>query len=663
MSCQPSEQNQMSNIEDRLKIIDCYTSHNKAYNSNNFAKAFQYRDSIYRNSFKHTFELFKTYDKLPDIGMTQMDCLLMNRSVIQLSKAQRDTMSFESFLNFYFNGERKLNKFYEYSFLREIEFIDTSHARAYLIRENKRTLDFIKEDDEWKIQFSISNQKASTDCNTILNKRNVSRLLGYYASRPYMNLKNINKRYSQFNEVFEYKSLVFPSFDHLGKVNSLFPTSHIKALAISDASGGSKYENDQLSILSSFNNLDYLYIGSNIKSKSDQDITLLKEISKLVNLTHLNIQAPTLDLPIEFEQLKNLETLKIRLIGDNIPEVIFKLQKLKELVITGYQISAIPPQISNLTNLEKLNLVLQQGDTLSLPSGFKKLNKLKDFTVSIKVDSLHTFLPDLPNIEYLELYNPDINKISNFLPSIISFRISDPLSIDGLENLKTLEHLLINSYNNKLVFKPELDQLENLKTITVYNQKMTNIPSFISSLSKLEYLEISSSNIEELELNCNRLKNLALVKIDGKYRSSYPFKLCNAMLIIKDDASSTELFNSYQSIWHSIWYSRVENIALEMRDILIENTELLELSKTKTNFDEQLNYAFAYDFERFLDVLQKKFEIEFKNESELLISYEKAVKRREQIFYELKVIFDDMEKEYGPLHLKPTQLDLDRNRN
>lgn len=280
---------------------------------------------------------------------------------------------------------------------------------------------------------------------------------------------------------------------------------------------------------------------------------------QLFNLTSLKILEINNNklsiIPPEIGQLTNLE----RLIAycnqiSNLPVEIGNLKKLKSLWLFRNKLEYLPSAIGNLTDLEVLcfstNLVLV------LPSEICNLVKLQIFDCS---DNNLTNLPeDIGRLESLEFLNVSKNQITALPPSI-----------GMLQRLKVLEandnHITMLpfeigalcgmyrfdiSINNISVLTDGIGNLRSIKCINCAYNELTFIPTTIGRLSTLLMLQIDNNNITALpaELgNCHNLVECSYVGNPVEYIPPNVHRMLNRRIA----TTRPDVYNDAQSVHKS----------------------------------------------------------------------------------------------------------------
>jgi internalin A len=152
-----------------------------------------------------------------------------------------------------------------------------------------------------------------------------------------------------------------------------------------------------------------------------------------------------------------------------------KEENWTELNLSKQNITELPPEIVQLTNLQSLDL--SNNQLSSLPSKIGQLTALK----------------------YLNLFN---NQLSS-LPSEIG-------------QLTALKYL--NLFNNQLSSLPsEIGQLTNLRQLSLIRNQLSSLPSEIDQLINLQLLDLSNNQLSSLPLEINLLKNLQILDLRNNH--------------------------------------------------------------------------------------------------------------------------------------------------
>ncbi len=185
---------------------------------------------------------------------------------------------------------------------------------------------------------------------------------------------------------------------------------------------------------------------------------IIKEFTKLRNLFLSNTGIK--DVSEWLSELSDLETLDLsKNMISRLPNSVGEFSKLKFLDVSSNALTSLPESIENLTNLEVFNL----GDNnLSvLPDSIGRLVELKYLDVSN--NSLVSLPDSIGNLENLQTLNLDKNPLEYIQDMIINLPKLKKLGIDDLcpkGKIELLKNKLINiseTYDLKLEDQSSLD--------------------------------------------------------------------------------------------------------------------------------------------------------------------------------------------------------------
>ena len=221
---------------------------------------------------------------------------------------------------------------------------------------------------------------------------------------------------------------------------------------------------------------------------------------KQVRELYLQVNGLTGSLPPELQNLSNLEKLALQRnqIGGQLPPGLGSLGQLLWLDVSQNQITGtLPLSLTQLTQLEQLNLGHNQlqgalpvelGQMLGLKGLYLHFNQ---FNGPIPAE-----LGDLTNLRELYLSN---NQLSGALPE----------TLGQLAELRTL-HLEANQLTGEL--PAALGQLGNLERLAVQENLLSGaLPAELAGLSKLSSLTINSNTLQgEVPLAFGQLTRLGI---------------------------------------------------------------------------------------------------------------------------------------------------------
>jgi internalin A len=203
-----------------------------------------------------------------------------------------------------------------------------------------------------------------------------------------------------------------------------------------------------------------------------------------------------------------------------LPPEIAELTSLTTLNLWSNQLTALPPEIGKLTNLTTLNLWSNQ--LTALPS---EIGELTNLTKLYLRDNQLTALPpeigELTNLTELNLRDnqltalpPEIGELTNLTE--LNLRDNQltalPLEIGKLTKLIGL----YISYNNQLTaLPPEIGKLTNLTALYLAGNQLTALPPEIGELTNLTELYLSGNQLTALPPEITKLTNLRALNLRG----------------------------------------------------------------------------------------------------------------------------------------------------
>ncbi|AFY57475.1 leucine-rich repeat (LRR) protein [Rivularia sp. PCC 7116] len=187
------------------------------------------------------------------------------------------------------------------------------------------------------------------------------------------------------------------------------------------------------------------------------------------------------------------------------------LEEVTELDLSANKLTALPPGIGQLTNLQ--SLYLDNNQLSSLPAEIGQLTNLQSlYLFNNKLSSLPAEIGQLTNLQTLYLDN---NQLSSL-----------PAEIGQLTNLQSLY-----LFNNKLSSLPaEIGQLTNLQSFYLYNTLLSSLPAEIGQLTNLQSFYLDNTLLSSLPAEIGQLTNLQSFYLDNTLLSSLPaniFQLTN----------------------------------------------------------------------------------------------------------------------------------------
>ena len=284
----------------------------------------------------------------------------------------------------------------------------------------------------------------------------------------------------------------------------------------------------------------------------------------------------------------------IREEADNVKEISFGNQKLKEYILNNYDID----------NDKKITAYdMAQITQLKIDYDIN-LTNLRGLEYSKNLEELSLYLGN-------EIDNIDIAPITK-LPNLNDLKLlGNTKNIAGIANLKNLERLEVNlTYEENGNDLKYLSGLTNLKYLKLYNGNITGLEA-LSNLTKLESLYISSSIQEINDINALRnlvnLKEIELYKFnnyDGMINNVDYSALANLTLLetinITDknstiDANSIKNLSNLRSLILQV--NKVKNSEAIRNNTKLNNISLKQCKITNAGFISNLNNLYHIQLE------------------------------------------------------------------
>ncbi len=217
---------------------------------------------------------------------------------------------------------------------------------------------------------------------------------------------------------------------------------------------------------------------------------LVKNIPGIRVLNIRNNQLTT--LPDNIGQLTQLTTLDLSFNKlTKLPDTIGQLTQLTKLNLGDHQLTAVPDSIGQLTKLTELDLSHNTTSTIFL----LLLGKNPD------TSRPHTILPDsIGQLTQLTTLDLSFNKLTKL-----------PKTIGQLTQLTELK-----SIGNTLAEVPDsIGELIKLTRLYLMDNQLTELPDSIGQLTKLTALYLSDNKLTTVPDSIGQLKNLITLNLNG----------------------------------------------------------------------------------------------------------------------------------------------------
>lgn len=261
---------------------------------------------------------------------------------------------------------------------------------------------------------------------------------------------------------------------------------------------------------------------------------------------------------IKAAELLRAESLDLSGFGlQEIPELVYELDWLKELDISNNSLKRLPSLLKRLKKLEVLKASSNQFQ--SIPNAITSLFRLKKLYI-------------------------DNNEIST-----ISTDISD---------LSELVLLDLN-YNKLNEFPTSLTQLPALEILKISNNSLRSLPDSISFLKRLKTLDLSFNQLQELPESITKIDDLNQLQLHGNSLTNPPIEIANQgleaiahyfkALAEKEERKSGKHYLLMIAIDRYSDLLQLNNSVKAARDLteVLHQRFLFEKENTVTLYDEQ----------------------------------------------------------------------------
>jgi len=240
-------------------------------------------------------------------------------------------------------------------------------------------------------------------------------------------------------------------------------------------------------------------------------------LEQLNELKLEDLDAEAFELIKLISKLPNLKTLDLSFYGgEYLPDEIVELTSLEQLTISESPLERLPNRIHELKNLQVLNLCYT--GIKSLPESISRLENLKSIDLSA-CDELQGF-PDgffqLTQLEELLLYSTEL-----YSDEIGSLKKLKKLSLSGdlyeipvwIFDLKELTELCLNEVALSEI-PSEIGELTKLEYLDLgVNERITKLPESFGNLTNLKHLSLDCCSLQSLPesfVNLTQLEELEL---------------------------------------------------------------------------------------------------------------------------------------------------------
>ncbi len=257
---------------------------------------------------------------------------------------------------------------------------------------------------------------------------------------------------------------------------------------------------------------------------SDNERLQILAQTKEKGQTTLSLSSSQLtELPPEIGQLTQLQGLYLSFPQlTTLPPEIGQLTQLQRLDLSSTQLTALPPEIGRLTQLQSLDLSSPQ--LTALPPEIGLLTQLQS------LDLRNTQLAELP---------PEIGQLTQL--QSLDLRNTRLAALPAeIARLTQLQNLYLSS--PQLTALPaEIVQLAQLQSLYLSSPQLIALPAEIGQLTQLQSLYLSSNQLLELPPEIGRLTQLERLDLSSNPLAALPPEIGQLIRLLRLYLSSTHL--------------------------------------------------------------------------------------------------------------------------
>lgn len=272
-----------------------------------------------------------------------------------------------------------------------------------------------------------------------------------------------------------------------------------------------------------------------------------------------------------------------------VEDALKNKNKAERLYLHNQEITFLPEEIQELTQLTEIQIIEQTPCLQELPNWFKNLTSLKIFFIRKSL----------------------ISKIDNLPRKLNSLGITES-NLDEFPSeifkLKKLEYLFLNG-NNIQKISSEIKDLNTLIRFNIGNNKLVNLPDELTKIETLKFFDAQFNTIQKLSTNYFFSDNLHSFDLQNNALTRLPLIAKNTSFLNVShnritDLTELEHFKQLQSL--TIHHNELK----ELPDIFdnFDSLKYLEIEDNKiTNFPPSF---YKHNFDRLITEVNN-FEILF----------------------------------------------------
>jgi internalin A len=215
------------------------------------------------------------------------------------------------------------------------------------------------------------------------------------------------------------------------------------------------------------------------------------------------------------------ETLNFAMLGlTELPESIGILSRLRKLYLSNNNLSMLPRSLGNLVKLESLDL--SKNQLTMLPESIGQLRQLRFLDLAFnQLTYLPKSLGNLIDLKQLHIQGNQLTSFAGLLEAFTRLQISiDDPELDDFESFSRFSKredllIIVISQEQQAMLLGTLENLIQLQTLNLSNNKLTLLPEFLGNLTNLEQLDLSNNALTDLPSSLAQLGEIRDLGFDG----------------------------------------------------------------------------------------------------------------------------------------------------
>ncbi|MGA9211621.1 leucine-rich repeat domain-containing protein [Kaistella sp.] len=218
----------------------------------------------------------------------------------------------------------------------------------------------------------------------------------------------------------------------------------------------------------------------------------------------------------------------------NFPVSVSSLTKLEKLDLSSNQLTGeVSTAVSGLSTLVRLDLSNNRftGDPTAAILPLSQLQEISIGNNEFVFGDIETFLQNFPNVQVLDLAHIGLNAV----PQKVS-------TLTKLESLNLSNNLISQKFNY-------LSTLSTLKELNLSGNQLTKIPTELSTLNQLNILDLSNNTISpSFTAPLAQLKNLEWLSFAGNQMLNFPPQLSQLTQLIHLNFSDNQISGGFENL-------------------------------------------------------------------------------------------------------------------